>query len=208
VSRSRVLPLLLATLLLVGGLNLVAYAADGHPLLLGRTNQATSPTTVRTTGRGPALRLESRAGSPSLRVTSGAKVPRLNADRVDGLQGAALGVRAFVYGIGGDWDEGHVVKSFPGLPPGRYWVRYELRVYQVVAGVQVWLDNGTPTAQLSSGTDQQGGTLTAEGIVDARNGVVMHVRAGGIFYSTSGSVSTITFVRLTSVVQRDAISVP
>jgi hypothetical protein len=87
-------------------------------------------------------------------------------------------------------------------------VRYELRVYQVVAGVQVWLDNGTPTAQLSSGTDQQGGTLTAEGIVDARNGVVMHVRAGGIFYSTSGSVSTITFVRLTSVVQRDAISVP
>jgi hypothetical protein len=105
-------------------------------------------------------------------------------------------------------DESDVVKSFPGLPPGLYWVRYELRVYDDVAGMRVWLDNGTPTEQLSSGTDQVGATLTAEGIVDARHGVVMRCHAYGIFYSSYGSVSTITFVRMTSVVQRDAISDP
>ncbi len=207
-SRSRLVPVLLATLLLTGGLNLAAYAANGHPLLLGRANQATSATTVRNTGRGPALRLTTRSGVPPLAVSSGKRVARLNADRVDGLQGAALGVRAYIYGIGGDWDEGYVVKSFPGLPPGLYWVRYELRVYEVVAGMRVWLDNGTPTEQLSSGTDQVGATVTAQGIVDARHGVVMRLRAGGIFYSHAGSVSTISFVRLASVVQRDAISDP
>ena len=180
-SRTRVLPLLVSTLLLVGGLNLAAYAANGHPLLLGRANQATSATTVRNTGRGPALRLTTRSGVPPLAVSSGKRVARLNADRVDGLQGAALGVRAYLYGIGGDMDESVVVKSFPGLPPGLYWVRYELRVYQVVGGMGVSLDNGTPTALLSSGTDQTNATLTAQGIVDARHGVVMRLEGGGIF---------------------------
>lgn len=207
-SRTRFLPLLIATLLLVGGLNLAAYAANGHPLLLGRANQATGTTTVRNTGRGPALRLTTRHGAPPLAVSSGKRVARLNADRVDGLQGAALGARAYVYGIGGDWDESYVVKSFPGLPPGWYWVRYQLSVYQVVEGVHVWLDNGTPTEQLSSGTDQEGASVTAQGVVDARHGVVMRLRAGGIYYSYSGSDTTITFVRLASVVQRAAISDP
>jgi hypothetical protein len=207
-SRSRALPLLVATLLLVGGLNLVAYAADGHPLLLGRANREASTTSLLNTGPGPTLRLTTRRGVPPLAVSSGKRVARLNADRVDGLQGAALGVRAYVYGIGGDWDEGYVVKSFPGLAPGLYWVRYEFQVHEVVGGLHVWLDNGTRDEQLSSGTDAVNGTLTAEGIVDARHGVVMRCRAGGIFYSYLGNASKISFVRLTSVVQRNAVSDP
>ena len=33
--RGRVLPVTLAAVVLVGGANLAAYAANGHPLLLG-----------------------------------------------------------------------------------------------------------------------------------------------------------------------------
>lgn len=59
-SRGRTMPVLLAAVVLVGGLNVAAYAANGKPLLLGQTNEATKTTTVKTTGIGPALSLSAR----------------------------------------------------------------------------------------------------------------------------------------------------
>ena len=95
--RGRVLPVLLAALVLLAGANLAAYAATEGPLLLGRANTASKATALKVTGAGPALSLRSRPGSPPLAVSSTKKVARLNADRLDGLEGAALQTKAYRY---------------------------------------------------------------------------------------------------------------
>ena len=70
--------------------NLGAFAATGGPLLLGKSNTASKATTLKTTSKGPALSLKTKKGSAPLKVTSSTKVAKLNADLVDGLDGAAL----------------------------------------------------------------------------------------------------------------------
>jgi hypothetical protein len=89
-NRHTVLTVVVAAAVLVGGANLAVYAANGSPLLLGKGNTASKATKLRTTGSGPALKLRSKASSPSLTVSSPAKVVKLNADRVDGLEAADL----------------------------------------------------------------------------------------------------------------------
>ena len=187
--RSRIVPVLVAALVVVGGLNLVAYAANGRPLLLGQHNRETTSTSLRNPGAGPALRLRSREAAPPLAVSSTKKVARLNADRIDGLDGRQLGVRLRTYLIGGDGDENDVVKTFPGLPTGRYWVGYEFREQFLVTSSP---DDGT--------------VLSAEGLVDADTGVVMRCVAGGIFDSGSIPDSQIRFVALTSSTVAEAVT--
>jgi hypothetical protein len=125
--RGRTLPVLLGALLLVGGANLAAYAATGDPLLAGKGNRANKPTAIKNTGNGPALVLKSRRGAPPLKVSSPARVARLNADRVDGLNGAALQTRAHTYYLPfGAPPAAATVQTlrFPGLPRGRYLATY------------------------------------------------------------------------------------
>lgn len=86
-----------AAAVLVGGANVASYAATGKPLVLGKSNAAGSTTVLKNTGRGPALSLTSKRSAPSLAVSSRAKVTRLNADRVDGLEASALQTRAYRY---------------------------------------------------------------------------------------------------------------
>ena len=204
-SRSRSLPVLLAALLLVGGLAVPAYAANGHPLLLGRSNHESSASTLHNTGTGSALRLQSRAGTPSLSVSSRVKVAGLGADRVDGYQGADLGTRVRTYQLGGDGDESDVVKSFPGLPHGLYLVRYVFYANTYNATLSCWLDTGTGKNVLPSSGSGGSAVLTAEGQVDARNGVRMRCTTAGIFDSLYDDLeSQITFLRLTTSVVRDA----
>jgi hypothetical protein len=97
--RGKVMPALLAAVLLVFGANLAAYAANGKPLLLGKTNKATKPTKVKNTQGGPALTLKTKPSSPPLAVSSGKKVAKLNADRLDGLDAAALQTTSRVYNL-------------------------------------------------------------------------------------------------------------
>ena len=66
-------------------------------LILGKLNKAGNATEVRRTTSGPAMKFTTRPGSAPFSVTSGAKVPRLNADRVDGLEGSSLQTRTKVY---------------------------------------------------------------------------------------------------------------
>jgi hypothetical protein len=115
--RGRILPVLLGAALLVGGANLVAYAANGHPLLLGRTNHAVGTTTVVNDGRGPALSLQSGRKAPPLSVTSRTMVTHLNADTVDGLQGKSLQTNARTFAVPSGPIRAHVLK---GVKPGRY----------------------------------------------------------------------------------------
>ncbi len=89
-----------AAALVVVGLDYTTYAVTGNSLLLGRTNHADSRTAIVRKGSGVALSLTSRRGSPSLRVSSSARVHRLNADLLDGRDASDLATRAVSYRAG------------------------------------------------------------------------------------------------------------
>lgn len=117
-----------AAVVLVMGVDYVTFAATGDSLILGRTNASQHATTLDVSGPGPALVLGSRGNTkPSLRVSSDAKVRRLNADRLDGLQASQLSTRAVTYQVGkrGDVLPGVGVWSIK-TPPGLYQVTFKV----------------------------------------------------------------------------------
>ncbi len=77
-------------LMLVVGLDYVSYAATGQSMVLGKANEASKVTALKRTTSGPALKLTVKPGSAPLAVNSSKKVAKLNADRLDGLDAAAL----------------------------------------------------------------------------------------------------------------------
>lgn len=94
-----------------------AYAATGGKFILGKSNAATSTTTLTNT-RGTALALNSKAGTPSLRVNRTTKVPNLNADLLDGLDQSRLALSSMKSGVkvgvshGTDTDANGIVDTF------------------------------------------------------------------------------------------------
>lgn len=90
ILKSRTTTVLLAAVLLVGGLNVAAYAATGGNFLLGRANSATRTSTLSNIGFGPALSLQSRSNTPPLAVNSTKRVAKLNADMVDGKHASSF----------------------------------------------------------------------------------------------------------------------
>jgi hypothetical protein len=66
-----------------------AYAANGGSFLLGRSNTATTATTLTNTA-GTPLSLKARTGYPPLAVSSSKTVPSLSADLLDGLSSASF----------------------------------------------------------------------------------------------------------------------
>jgi hypothetical protein len=79
--------------LVVVTVDVSTYAASGHSFILGRSNAANSQTTLTRTTSGPTLALNSTAGQPGLKVNRTTRIPNLNADLVDGLQGAQIATR-------------------------------------------------------------------------------------------------------------------
>jgi hypothetical protein len=86
-----VLAVLGAAVILVVGLDAVAYATTGKAFLLSAVNKATKTTTLQNTGAGAALNLltKSTASAPFTTNAKG-KVANLNADRVGGMSAAQL----------------------------------------------------------------------------------------------------------------------
>ena len=116
-----VVGVVVTTLVAGGG----AVAATGGKFILGKSNSATSTTTL-TAKRGPALSLKS-TGSPALKVNNSRKVPNLNADRIDGLDSTQLArttARTGAYDVAGEWldvDEDGVddmIAAVATCPPG------------------------------------------------------------------------------------------
>jgi hypothetical protein len=70
-----------------------AYAATGGKFILGKSNSAGAQSTL-TNSRGTALALNSKAGTPSLKVNRTTKVPNLNADLLDGLDQSRFALAA------------------------------------------------------------------------------------------------------------------
>jgi hypothetical protein len=83
-----------------------AYAATGGNFILGKSNTATSVSSL-TNSAGTALSLSSKAGTPPLTVNNSAQVPKLNASLLGGNAASA-----FVYG-GGDTQSGHLHQVGP-----------------------------------------------------------------------------------------------
>jgi hypothetical protein len=72
-----------------------AYAANGGHFVLGGNNYESREASLNNSN-GTALTLRSKAGTPSLKVNRTNKVPNLNADRVDNLEGAELARKVVV----------------------------------------------------------------------------------------------------------------
>lgn len=111
--------------MLVISADFVALAATGDSPVLGRAIKSNQTTVIQNTGSSPALSLKSKGKAPSLAVTSKTKVARLNADRVDGLEGKALQTRSYVFTA--DIDKADASNTFNlvlDLPPGGYLVSY------------------------------------------------------------------------------------
>ena len=79
-----------AATLLVGGIQLVATAATGGPLLLGKSNTANKTTKLKTTGNKAALALKSKSGKAPLKVSNSTLIKKLNADLLDGASASTL----------------------------------------------------------------------------------------------------------------------
>ena len=66
-----------------------AVAATAKSVLLGRTNKATTTTTI-SNSKGTPLALTAKKGSAPLKVSSSTKVAGLNADQLDGLSSSSF----------------------------------------------------------------------------------------------------------------------
>lgn len=190
---------------LATGLALSANASGGSWIQLGGHNDSSKTTTLDRHGRGPALELETRPGSPPMGVTSRQRVARLNADRVDGMHAQQLRTRGYIYRIGGDGDAGPwVIASFPGLPAGYY-----LATYRVVATFDgppphllgCWFTTATqPKAGQDSGNQMEPRMVIAgSAYVDGRKPFTFQMTSGENFNILADSTidsqdSRVTFI--------------
>lgn len=147
--KNKILPVVIGAGVIVGAANIGAYAANGHPLLLGHTNHESRTAAVVNHGPGPALSLTTRDDTPPLEVSSQAKVRRLNADRVDGINGGA--VTSYTYALPEVFDTESFSMTFPKLP-GRhhfiasYWLQADMNVANdgIVCELQTEKKSGDP----------------------------------------------------------------
>jgi hypothetical protein len=90
-ATSRALAVVGAAAVLVVGFDAATYAATGSSLLMGRINTANKTTVVKNTGSGPAMSLLTKsAASAPFKTNAKGRVANLNADKVDGLEAAAI----------------------------------------------------------------------------------------------------------------------
>ncbi|MBJ7359306.1 hypothetical protein [Nocardioides sp.] len=119
-----------AAAVIVGGVNVVAHAADkADTLLLGKTNKAEKSTTLKNTGKGPALKLKAKKG-PALAVNTKDLVKNLNAELLGGSTAGQLepGVTAHaLVATGAALPEGPSFRQFQ-LPAGTYLMNLNLAV--------------------------------------------------------------------------------
>ena len=117
------IPALAVAGLLVLALDPAGVSAAAKNLVLGKSNKVSSTTTLQNTGSGPALSLKAKSGKPALAVSSTAKIPKLNADKVDGMDASALGVSTTEWRLVVDQATTNAQYQLP-LEPGRYLVSY------------------------------------------------------------------------------------
>jgi hypothetical protein len=160
----RAVTVLCGALVLVGGANLATYAANGHPLLLGRVNHESQTATVTMRGDGPALSLQTGQDSPPLAVTSTKRVDNLNADTVDGVNASALRTRTRILtdaDTGTDYGTAGAEWSLSAIPRGRYLVSWDVSLDPVMLGTTLICGIGNTDFSRQFATDTE--TYVANG---------------------------------------------
>jgi len=170
--------------------NGVSYAATGHGLILGTTNAANKVTTLARTGGGPALSIRTKQSSPPLVVTSKAKVKRLNADTVDGMDGKSLQTQAYRYSLPAVSAVGQAVFTMPNLPKGVYDANFNVFATMSNPGENVnchFQDVHSDFQLLTyGGVYNTWSTVSGAGILDTRHGGPYLFRC----FSSAGTFST------------------
>jgi hypothetical protein len=110
------------TVLVLAG-NTLTLAATGHPLITGQGNKAKKITSLKRTTDGAALRLKTTPTSAPLEVTGRGRVANLNADQVDGVEGADLLTRSLVFRAAVVSYDDYVRVTLP-LPDGSWLVSF------------------------------------------------------------------------------------
>jgi hypothetical protein len=196
--RGRVLPVTLAAVVLVGGANLAAYAANGHPLLLGGSNNETKTATVTNTGKGPAISLKTSKKSPPLAVNSSKLVKHLNADKVGGRSAADLQTRATTWTIPSGATFSYALN---GLKPGTYLATLSI-LMNATAETVCEIDDDTGISKaLTYGANRSGAFSMASGAGifshAAGKPVTLNCAGGTAIYN--GIPSTVTMIRLDNI---------
>jgi hypothetical protein len=209
--HGRTVPVLVAALVLVGGVNLAAYAANGKPLLLGNTNSETKTSVVKNGGPGPALSLTSKPGSAPLAVSSTKVVTHLNADMVDGLTSSQLRAKDYRYVLPnvGPFSSSTDV-SFPGLPRGVYLMNYAI-ILNHGSNVTCWFHGSAahPAFAVNALVGTTGSAISSSAVMDSSGskGPIAMTCTGtsfGFYSVASDAESVVNFVSLGSVTDKSA----
>jgi len=216
VLRGRAVPAMVIVGALFAGSTLGSYAANGGPLLLGKSNKATKTTTIKTTGNGAALKLKSKPGKAPLKVSNGTKVAKLNADLVDGLQGAALQTAVYRYRLPALSGVSSLEIKPTGLPPGRYVASYSLIATTTVLDARLECNFTYPSSPTTANEGVTYGTASgdaaasnATAVVDTRNhqvAVACGVSAGTATLDPAETASSLVFTRIDTMTSHNASS--
>jgi hypothetical protein len=216
-SLRSALTTLAAAAVLVGGADLASYAATGNALILGHSNSAGGTTSLKNTGRGPALSLNNIKSAPPLVVNSSKVVKNLNADSVDSKSAQDLN-GYLTYRVGRD---GQVLSNDEHLftikaPPGDYhWYMNGLWTSDTTGDTMTCLivDQRylADTSQVKyiyavfskTGSDPDGPFIQQEGF--SHFGKHIHLLLG---CSTSGDTGPLTLVRAVTFAFHPIINQP
>ena len=191
------------------GIDGIAVATTGQPLLLGKSNSADHATRIAMTTRGTALQLSVKAGQPPFTVNSTTKVANLDADLLDGLSSDRVINRVWTYAVPAmSASAGNASFTFPRLPPGIYLASYSItaRTSDGATYLDCALRNEAAGGyQLANRGPATGSYLavSGSGVIDARKATFSFVcfAFGGTFswLVDQSNYSTFSFLRLDQV---------
>jgi hypothetical protein len=183
--KNRVLPVLAGAAIVVGGLNVASYAANGHPLMLGQSNSESKGATLSNSGKGPALSLKAGKKSPALAVSNSKLVKNLNADKLDGQHASALATNVKRYDIP-DATALPFAMGLAGLPAGQYMATIDVGVTTAVATPAIcFLGDATTSIQVIG--------------YGASNSAFAVVSAAGLFTVHAGQTPTLNCNNATAI---------
>lgn len=179
--------------LVIGGGS--AVAATGGQFLLGRSNTATTTSTL-TNSRGAALALRSKAGTPSLTVNTATRVPHLNSDTLDGLNstqfaragghtGSLDGESFFIDGPDANTTADDAILSYAVCPPGTQMTGGGVSDNTVTGRIV----NSAPDTPSSDGTPATEGWVGVVTVDPAANESVDDFYATVVCYNPVGTVA-------------------
>lgn len=184
----RTITILLAAGVVVAGLELTSYAANGRAFVLGGSNSESRPASLTNTGKGAALSLHVSKAAPPLTVSNGNKVAHLNADTVDGLHAQALTTRVITYQVPGGTPVAFNLK-LDSLPAGKYLASFDVFMQTTIgAGPAICtLGADVGPAQLLSYGAVNGGGYTSS----AAGGLVTRARQHPLFLACNNASTVV-----------------